>query len=499
MLKILTSAQTRLADEYTIAHQPISSTDLMERACKAFVKVFVAQFNSKKTSIHFYCGTGNNGGDGLAIARLLFDEGYKNIQVYIAHFSQKSSPDFDYNLSLLQNKEIFIYHLAHADDLQIDIHSSDVLVDALMGSGLNRPLGNEWTKLIKQINQLNTYIISVDITSGMPAEGELFNDTIVCADWVITFQRPKLNFLLPISNPYIKKWKVVDIGLDENYIEAIASPYHWFWKGDVSKWIKKRLPFTHKGNLGHALIVAGNTNTMGAALLVSEACHKSGAGLTSAMIPESGLTALNSRIPEVMYFPREEQNPFDLSKFSVIAIGSGLGTEDDSLALLTKILSAYHQPMVIDADAINLLGKHPDLLSQIPKKSVLTPHIKEFDRLFGEHQSWWDRIATAFKQAILLDVYIVLKNRYTLIFNPEGYCYFNSSGSPAMASAGMGDTLTGMICSLMAQNFTVEKAVLCAVFTHAYIGEQLSKKMYAVSATQIIKQIPFALNDLANY
>ncbi|MDA9555839.1 NAD(P)H-hydrate dehydratase, partial [Pelobium sp.] len=493
-LKLLTAKQTKEADQFTILHEPIRSSELMERAAKSFSKVFIEKFTDRNHRITIYCGKGNNGGDGLAIARLLADEGYPFIQVFIADFSEKSSEDFEYNLERLQLKDIPITYLKLAQDAEEQV--ADIIIDALIGSGLNKGLEEEWAKLIKKINHFSGYKVSIDIPSGMPCEGELFNDVIFKSDWTITFQRPKLNFLLPISSPYIKEWKVVNIGLNENFIQSTSSPYYWFWKGDVQNYIKARQPFEHKGLLGHALLVAGSEETMGAALLCTEACLRAGAGLTTAMIPENGLRALNARIPEAMYCALNTAKTLDYEQYKVIGIGPGLGISEKAIELFKTILEHFKKPMVIDADALNILAVNPNLLDLVPQNSVLTPHMKEFDRLFGDHDSWWGRIENAFKQAVKLKVFIVLKNRYTMIFTPDGICYFNSSGSPAMASGGMGDVLTGIITSLLAQRYSVEKAVQLAVFSHGYAGELLAQKMYVVPATSLIKQIPFVLREL---
>ncbi|TAH01487.1 MAG: NAD(P)H-hydrate dehydratase [Sphingobacteriales bacterium] len=494
MLKLLTAAQTQLADKYTIENLAISSWELMERACNAFVTTFLSKFTERKKTISVFCGKGNNGGDGLAIARMLIGEGFTQTKVFIADFEKNETPNFKQNLERLQSLDADISYLSKADDLETP--QVDFIIDALFGYGLNRALTGEWPNLIEKINNFSAYKIAVDIPSGLPAEGEPFNNKIICADWVISFQRPKLNFLLPLSNSFIKKWKVVNIGLDENYIQSIATPYFWFWKGDVQNWLKPRKAFTHKGLLGHALIIAGNTQTMGAALICTEACIKTGAGLTTAMVNSSALVALNTRIPEAMFVSRDDET-INFGKYTVIAIGPGLGINNEATALLKSVLKTAQKPLVLDADALNILSENPEFINLIPKNSVLTPHIKEFDRLFGTHQTCWQRIETAFKQAKKLQVYIVLKNRYTMIFNPNGACYFNSSGSPAMANGGMGDALTGIITSTIAQGYEIEKAVLIAVFTHGYVGEQLAKKMFSVTATAVIKQIPYALKELA--
>lgn len=496
MLKLLTAAQTREADQFTILNEPIESSELMERAAIAFTRIFAEKFPDRKKTIVIFCGKGNNGGDGLAISRLLFDEGYHHIQTFIADFTESSSKDFDLNLELLQAKDTSIFYLKQASD--IELLGADFLIDALLGSGLNKALEGEWHKLVKKINQFSGYKIAVDVPTGLPCEGELLDDAIVKSDFTVTFQRPKLNFLLPISSPYIKEWKVANIGLDENFIQATSSPFYWLWKGGVQRFIKARQPFEHKGLLGHALIIAGSENAMGAALIAAEACVKCGAGLTTAMIPDVGQQALNIRLPEAMLARQSELDQTEWGKYKVIGVGPGLGMSAESVRLLKTVLNNFKNPMVIDADAINILSEHPELRSLVPENSVFTPHMKEFDRLFGTHDSWWRRIETALKKAVQQKIFIVLKNRYTMIFTPEGICYFNSSGSPAMASGGMGDALTGMITSMLAQGYQVEKAVQIAVFSHGYIGEQLAQKMYVVPASVLIKNLPYALKELLN-
>lgn len=496
MLKLLTAAQTRDADKFTILNEPILSSELMERAAIVFTRIFVDKFPDRKKRILIFCGKGNNGGDGLAISRLLFDEGYHHVQTFIADFSEKSSEDFDINLQRLQEKDTSIFYLKQATD--VEFLEADFLIDALLGSGLNKALAGEWRNLVKRINQFGGYKIAVDVPTGLPCEGELFDDIIVKSDFTITFQRPKLNFLLPTSSPFIKEWKVANIGLDENFIQSTSSPFYWLWKGGVQKFIKVRQPFEHKALLGHALIIAGSDDAMGAALIATEACVKCGAGLTTAMIPHSGLPSLNTRLPEAMYTHVDQLEKTDWDKYKVIGIGPGLGTTEKSRWLIETVLRNFKRPIVIDADAINIISESPELMSLVPHNSVFTPHMKEFDRLFGAHDSWWKRIETAIKKSVALKVYIVLKNRYTMIFTPEGICYFNSSGSPAMASAGMGDALTGMITSMIAQGYEVEKAVQIAVFSHGHTGEQLAQKIYAVPPSILIKQVPYVLKDLTN-
>lgn len=495
MQPLLTSSQIRKVDAYTIAHEPIASIDLMERAAQAFVGCFVGHYPDKGKQITIYCGTGNNGGDGLAIARLLHQAHYKNISVKIARFSDKSTDDFNENLKRLKIARIDIMELSGGDTLIIE--TADIIIDALLGTGLNKPLNGAYKKLVDYLNDLDRTTIAVDIPTGFFADGELPKDAaILKCGLVITFQQPKLNFLLPESAPYIDAFEVVDIGIKPEYIEKQNSPYQLLEQADISVKLKTRKQFTHKGTYGHALIIAGQSETMGAALLCSSACAHTGAGLTTACVPESGLTALNTLLPEVMAIVRKDGNipKIDWDKFSAIAIGPGLGKKNDALTLLQTAFTELNKPMVIDADALNLVADNY-LFKKIPANSILTPHMKEFDRLFGEHNSWWSRVETMITKAREFQLYIVLKNSYTIIGTPEGKIYFNPTGNPAMASGGMGDVLTGVIASLLAQNYSPEDACLIGVYIHGIAGDDLALpgKLTTVLAANVAQHIPVAM------
>ncbi len=492
MQPLLTSLQIRETDAYTIAHEPIASIDLMERAAQAFVGCFISHYPNKGTQIAIYCGTGNNGGDGLAIARLLHQAHYKNISVKIARFSDKSTDDFNENLKRLKAARIDTMELSGDDTLIIE--SADIIIDALLGTGLNKPLSGAYKKLIDYLNGLNKTTVAVDIPTGFFADDELPKDaTILECDLAITFQQPKINFLLPESAPYIDAFEVVDIGIKPEYIQKQNSPYQLLEQRDISAKLKPRKKFTHKGTYGHALIIAGQPETMGAALLCSSACAHTGAGLTTACVPESGLTALNTSLPEVMAIVHKDHHvpKIDWDKFSAVAIGPGLGKHSDALTLLQTAFTEFNKPMVIDADALNLVADNY-LFKKIPANSILTPHMKEFDRLFGEHSSWWSRVETMITKAREFQLYIVLKNSYTIIVTPEGKVYFNPTGNPAMASGGMGDVLTGVIASLLAQNYSPEDACLIGVYIHGMAGDDLALpgKLTTVLAGSVAQHIP---------
>jgi hydroxyethylthiazole kinase-like uncharacterized protein yjeF len=500
MLPILTSSQIRQTDAYTIQHEPILSIDLMERAASAFMGWFINRYHETSLTVAIYCGTGNNGGDGLAIARMLIEHGYKNISIRITRFSAKSSPEFDENLIRLQKLAIPFLEIHPQGDLPVE--NAEVIIDALLGSGLNKPLTGSYLNLVNYLNSLKKVVIAVDVPTGLFTETAIpANATILHAEVVITFQQPKLNFLLPESAPYMDCFEVVNIGLNKGYIQSLNSPYQLTGARDVKHFLKPRKSFDHKGTYGHALIIAGQPQTMGAALLCSSACAYAGAGLTTACIPESGLIALNTSHPEVMAVIRKDQGIPDIKwdRFNVTAIGPGLGTSAESLTLLKEALDKSSKAMVIDADALNILAQNPELLTMIPKGSILTPHMKEFDRLFGEHNNWIERLQTLTTKTAELGVYIILKNRYTVIGTPFGKLYFNPTGNPAMASGGMGDVLTGILASMLAQMYTTEEACIIATYVHGKAADQLAlpNRLRNVLATQIIEQIPATLAKLS--
>jgi hydroxyethylthiazole kinase-like uncharacterized protein yjeF len=499
MLPLLTSPQIRQADAYTIANEPISSVDLMERAAKAFVGWFVNHFPDKGKSISVYCGTGNNGGDGLAIARMLSDHQYKNLNVKVARFSDKSSDDFNENLKRLQQTAIPLSEIKTGENVAAE--GSMVIIDALLGSGLNKPLDGDYKALVNYLNSLNRTVVAVDVPTGFFSEGQIPPDAAVLnADLVITFQQPKINFLLPESAPYIKCWEVVNIGIDEKFIQSLNSPYIAIEEKEIRKLLKPRRHFSNKGTYGHALIVAGQEQTMGAALLSAAASAYCGAGLTTACIPKSGLTALNSYMPELMAIVRNgaEIPVIEWDKFNSIGIGPGLGKQEETLALLADILTNYEKPVVFDADALNLLAAHKELWAQIPENSILTPHMKEFDRLFGQHSNWWSRIQTGVERAKELRLYILLKNDYTIIITPQGKVYFNTTSNPAMATGGMGDVLTGIITSLLAQRYSPGDACIIGAYIHGKAGDELAlpNRLNVVMPAQLAVRLPLTMAKL---
>ncbi|MGM9477846.1 NAD(P)H-hydrate dehydratase [Pedobacter sp. GSP4] len=484
MQTLLTAAQMRSADQFTIANKPIASIDLMEKAARAFVQCFLKDEFDTNKSIAIFCGKGNNGGDGLAIAHLLLANGYDNIKVYIVNFGDKQSSDFAINLQRLDEsrcKKAVIDKPVNLKNIK-----PDLIIDAILGSGLNKPLTGDYAELALYINRLNKKVYAVDVPTGFFAEGSLTkNYNGVRAYKTICFQRPKINFFFPESIEATEKFEVVDIELDEKFIQAQETDFYFSEESDIRRILNIRKLFSHKGTYGHALIIAGNTNTMGAALLASMACLHTGAGLVSACIHQGGLTALNTALPEVMALTRDEytriENP---SKYQAIAIGPGLGISSENERLLESLIMV-NKALIIDADALNILSERPDLIEKLAKNTILTPHVKEFDRLFGEHDNWWDRVQTAKKYAQKLQIVVVLKNQYTFVCLPNGKVMINPTGNPAMAQGGMGDALTGVISGLVAQKYSSADAAVAACFIHGKTGDDLSDQNYVVTASQV--------------
>ena len=491
----LSPKQMHDADAYTISHEPISSADLMERASGAFVNIFQKHYPQKDLSIAVYCGTGNNGGDGLAIARLLSAEGYKNLNVKIARFSDKSTPDFETNFSRIKEASISYQELNGAD---FPSENADLIIDALLGSGLNKPLSGVYVNLVNHLNNSNKTVVAVDVPTGFFTEGKINEDAIVLkAQLVITFQRVKINFLLPEAGKFMDDFVVAEIGLDKDFIQSMQTDYQLVEESDIVGMLRPRKKFQHKGTFGHALLIAGQSKTMGAALLCSSASVYAGSGLTTACIPEAGLTAFNAYMPEIMALLREEKELPEIKwdEFAVIAAGPGLGQQAQKL--LEALFTNYKRPMVLDADALNMLSKNSCWWPMIAEGTIITPHMKEFDRLFGNHDSWWDRIQTAKREAVARKIVIVLKNQYTVIASPEGKLFFNTTGNPAMATGGMGDVLTGIVTALLSQGYSSFQAAIIAVFIHGKSGDDLAlNRLSVVLPTQVAGNIPVVLAGL---
>lgn len=502
-MKIFSAVQIKAWDRFTIENEPIASVDLMERAAKACTAWMLShQWHGRTFQI--FCGKGNNGGDGLAIARLLTQRGIK-VEVYILEFGKKGTDDFQINLQRLHDLPVnisFIQSPAHFPQTFPDA----VVVDALYGSGLTRPLDGLSAALVEHINTANALTVAVDVPSGLFLDESSEGNTAIKARYTLTFQTQKLALLVAENAAYIGEVYVLDIGLHPQFLENEKAAYETIEKETIKKIYKPRNPFAHKGAYGHALIIGGSYGKIGACLLAAKACLKTGAGLVTVHLPKCGYTVMQAALPEVMVVTdRGESNihdvPENLEKYTVIGLGPGIGTEPATQNVVLALFLQYTQPVVIDADGLNCLALHPESLSSLPPYSILTPHPKEFDRLFGEHDNDFKRIHTALQKAKELNLIIVLKGHHTLIAMPDGQAFFNTTGNAGMAKGGSGDVLTGIITAWLAQKYQPGEAAVLGVYLHGLAGDRAAATLSqeTLLASDIILFLSQAFKEMAGY
>jgi NAD(P)H-hydrate epimerase len=478
-MKILSAAQTRLADQYTILHEPVPSTELMERAARAFCDWFEQNFQKGEQEIFLLCGSGNNGGDGLAIARMLHLEWYE-VRIFLCHTGSERSPDCQINLERLPAfGDLQVLELREGSPFP-EIPSGATVIDALFGSGLNRPVTGYWADCLRHFSAHKGVKVAVDLPSGLFADGHRTEGDVFHADYTFSFQRPKLAFFFPENAPFVGRWAFGDIGLDEAFIEAQAAPWHLVTGRDVYPLIKKRPVFSHKGTFGHALLICGSYGMMGAATLSARACLRAGTGLLSLHVPSCGHSVLQTTVPEAMAQADPHAHYWttapDTSKYTAIGVGPGIGKDVQTLDVLETFLKkSGDKPIVLDADALNLIAAG-GLHRHIPPNTILTPHPGEFERLFGASSNTLDRLGLLRESAVKYRCHILLKGAYSCLATPQGDCYFNPTGNPGMATAGSGDVLTGILTGLLAQGYAPEDAARAGVFLHGRAGDIAGEK-----------------------
>ncbi|WP_205511552.1 NAD(P)H-hydrate dehydratase [Longitalea arenae] len=468
-MQIFATEQIRAWDEYTIRHEPIASVDLMERAATACYE-WLMQHHYKGRSFSIFCGKGNNGGDGLVIARLLAQSNHA-VSVYILEFGHKGTVDFQINLARLHDTTAVIRFISSEETLY-PVPAEDLVIDALLGSGINRPTDGLTAHLIEHINNSGNEIIAIDIPSGLFVDHSSRNNIVVKARHTLSFQCFKPAFLMPENAAAVGQLHILDIGLHPAFLSTQHAPFELVDQPMVSRLLQPRQAFAHKGDFGHAALVSGSYGMMGAAVLCARACLRSGVGKLTCHIPATGYIIMQVSVPEAMCKTAENEAPVqEMDKYDTIGIGPGLGTDARNVALLYSLFAQNRRPMVIDADALNTIGREKDLLNKIPAGSILTPHPKEFERLFGKTDNDYDRIQLALQKAATYNVYLVLKGRYTFIASPDGKGYFNSSGNPGMATGGTGDVLTGILTGLLAQRYAPLHAAIIGVYLHGHAGD----------------------------
>ena len=501
-MKIFRCDQIKDIDEYTIKHEPVSSIDLMERASGEIFKWIESRFDRSNKFIIFV-GPGNNGGDGLALARMLSVNRYI-VKVIYVKFTEKTSADWEFNRHRLKTEtQVQINSIKSKDDLPM-ISSEDIIIDAIFGSGLTRPVEGLPAEVIRIINISGARIISIDIPTGLFGEDNNANnhESIVKADFTLSFQFPKLSFMFVDNADYAGNWDVLPIGLNSRIISSTVSPYVFIENNDIAPLLKTRSQFDHKGNFGHGLLVSGSLGKMGAAVMGAEAALRTGIGLITCHIPSSGSVIVQSSLPEAMVIVDKSENQIsEVGKtdiFSAVGVGPGLGTEPKSQIALFSLLSECKKPMVIDADALNILSLNKEWLSLLPKGTILTPHPKEFERLAGKTDTGFDRMKRQIEFSKENNCIVVLKGAHTSVTTPEGKVMFNSTGNPGMAKGGSGDVLTGIILSLLAQGYTPENAAVTGVYLHGLAGDIAADELCfeSIIASDIINCIGKAFNTI---
>ena len=520
-MTILTSHQIRAVEAYTIEHEPVSSIDLMERAaieCADFIGNFYCR-NSKERKIVVFAGPGNNGGDGLAIARILRMMDYE-VPVYLLTEKSKLSPNALINYNLLKDAPVVL-----TEDNLPELEPSTYVVDAMFGTGLSRPLDGLAAKTVAHINKSDSVVLSIDLPSGLFCEDNTENNiqNTIIADVVLTMQQPKLSFFFADSSYYVGSYVTLDIGFLPEAIMAQNSNYQLMTRSFANDWLfeTSRNKFSHKGDFGHALLIAGSSGMMGSCVLATKGCLRAGVGLVTAHIPKDGNIIMQTSVPEAMVSLDENSEFFtkvpDLSRYNAIAVGPGIGknpeTQQALLALITEINAQNNElskkqeskfqnkRLVLDADALNILSENPDWLNLLPPNSILTPHPGEFDRLAGKSKNCYQRHLKQIEMAKKYSVYIILKGAYTSIATPDGNCFFNETGNPGMATAGSGDVLTGIIVSLLAQRFVTDYVACMSVWLHGLAGDIAERKtgQIALIASDIVNNIGKAIEESKSY
>lgn len=508
MIAVLDAEQMRVADRYTIMHAPIASIELMERAadqCAAWIlghEGTLLGHAFRKPQYFVVCGMGNNGGDGLALARFLAASG-REVRVLLVG-DTAGSEDFRTNLQRLREQPngSGTINVQVTTDLP-QVGAATILVDALFGIGLNRPVHGLAKDVVGWMNRSGSPVVSIDMPSGLQADGTITEpEGIVRAGHTLTFHCPKPAFFYRECAPFVGTWHVLPIGLDDAFIASVNSGYHLVEVADVQALLPHYARYAHKGDHGHALLVAGSEGMMGACILAACAALRSGAGLVTARVPGAGVSLIQSVAPEAICSKDPDHSHVtslpDLSQFSAVGMGPGLGRGSEQVVKV--LMQDVRAPLLLDADALNALAQNKTWLAFLPKGTVLTPHPKEFDRIFGAHGTTRERLITARAEALKRGIVILLKGANTAVCAPNGEVYFNPTGDPGMAKGGSGDVLTGLITGLLARGLSSVKAALLGTYVHGLAGELAA--MYVgrdgMTAMDIVHHLPKAWRMLRN-
>ena len=498
MLKALSSSNLKSLDLKTIENQRISSLKLMERACESFKTWFISKF-SKSNDLQIFCGFGNNGGDALLISNKLYDSGY-NVKVFFLNHQNKISKDCLIQLNNL-NKKIPIFNIN--ENIISKIKDSEIIIDGLFGYGLSRKLEDPCMGLIKHLNNLKGKKISIDIPSGI-SPNEVLGNVFFNSDYIFTFQTPKLSFFFPEYINFIGKVLITDIGLDKDVLDKLLPSASLIEKNDIKKKIISRSLISHKGTFGHGLIISGSRGKMGACIMSCKASLKSGIGLLSVYVPKIGESIIQTSVPEAMTITDTKKNHISaipkLEVFNSIGIGPGIGLHKDTEKAILKLIKIAKIPLVIDADAINIIARNKNILKFLPNHSILTPHPKEFKRLVGTYKDSNQRIKLQKKLSKKFKLNILIKGPFSMMTDINGELFINTTGNPGMATGGSGDVLTGIITGLIGRGYKPFDAMIMGVYIHGLSGDITTKHLgeESLMATDLIDSLPKAFKKIDN-
>lgn len=501
MKKILSTEQIREADAFSIQHEPIASIDLMERAARACAERILELGIDRRRRFRVFCGMGNNGGDGLAIARMLLEAGY-TVSAVVIHHLDRPSTDQAVNRQRLSALGVEVLDLGPGA-VPPAIDRSEVVIDAMLGSGLSRPVDGLLRGTMELINASGAQVIAIDVPSGLNADGIIAPGTVaIRADRTLSLELPKLAFFFAENAPYVGKWDLLPIGLDAAFIGTRPSHHQLLEEKDARAMLLPRHRFAHKGDFGHALLIAGGKGKMGAAVLAAKACLRSGAGLCTVHLPASGVPIMQAAVPEAMCSAGEDPDLLNglplLAPFNAMGIGPGMGTAVRTAAMMKLLIQEAHVPLVIDADALNILAMNKTWLGFLPRGTILTPHPKEFDRLAGNSPNGIVRLERARENAVKWNTVIVLKGAFTAICDPNGQVTFNPTGNPGMAKGGSGDVLTGLLAGLLAQGYPPLDAARLGAYLHGLAGDLAAAElgMDGMTAIDLVGHLPVAWRRL---
>lgn len=490
-MKIFNAAQTKQWDNVTLERQGILSLDLMERAAKACFDFITNRFEGR--NFYIFCGPGNNGGDGFELARLLIEASFPTKIYSVWRETDSRSADNTVTFNRLTSSGAFVDSFPSSSP--IELSDKYVIIDAILGNGQNRPVAGVYKMAVDWINQQNQPVVSIDIPTGLYTRERSPDDSMVFADYTLTFESPKLAMLLPEFEEVVGNWECISIGLDRSFEQEAPSEFVWVTEEEIASDTIPRKRFSHKGTFGKAALFVGSYGMTGAAILSAGAALRSGVGKLFVHTPGKCVDLVQMAVPEAIVRPDPNQLlmshlPDDLTGFSAVGIGPGIGKETETRELLNQLLDAAIPNLVLDADALNIIAEE-GWLERIPEGAVLTPHLMEATRMWGFHTSHYTRLMRIRDFVIRRNLIVVLKGAFTATLSPDGTIYFNSTGNVGLAKAGTGDVLTGMLTSLMAQGYSPLAAAKRAVFIHGQTADDLAKTrhFYSFLASDLVAEL----------